>query len=86
MLTISTLRHDNLLSYYLKEARYVIVFYLTLFINFAFTQGIFPDNCKIARFAPVFKTGGKEETNNYRPIFILTCFSKIIKNLFMFKS
>jgi len=60
--------HDNLSSYYLKAARYIIASYLTIFINFAFSQGIFPDNCKIARIAPIFKTGAKEETNKYRPI------------------
>jgi len=73
--------HDNLTSYYLKAARYVIASYLTLFINFAFTQGIFPYNCKIARVTPKFKTEVKEETNNYRLTSILTCFSKIIEKL-----
>jgi len=39
------LGHDNLPSYYLKAARYVIASYLTLFINFA--DLLFENNLKI---------------------------------------
>ena len=46
-----------------------------------FTEGIFPRSCKIARVAPIFKSGAKDEASNYRPISILTCFSKIIGKL-----
>ena len=46
-----------------------------------FTEEIFPRSCKIARIAPIFKSGAKGEANNYRPISILTCFSKIIEKL-----
>ena len=44
-----------------------------------FTQGLFPDNCKIARVTPILKSGAKDDVNNYCPISILTCFSKIIE-------
>ena len=46
-----------------------------------FSEGYFPSSCKIARITPIFKNGAKDETNNYRPISILTCFSKIIEKL-----
>ena len=46
-----------------------------------FTEGIFPSNCKVARVVPVYKTGAKDDMNNYRPISILTCFSKIIEKI-----
>ena len=36
---------------------------------------------KIARITPIYKSGAKEEINNYRPISILTCFSKIIEKI-----
>ena len=69
--------HMNILPFFLKAARHVIAPYLSWFLNFAFTKGIFPGNCKIARITPIYKSGAKEEMNNYRPISILTCFSKI---------
>ena len=55
--------------------------YLSLFLNFVFTEGIFSRNCKIARITSVCKSGAKEEMNNYRPISILTCFSRIIEKI-----
>ena len=40
---------------------------------------IFPDPLKIAKVTPVFKTGYLKEISNYRPISVLTCFSKILE-------
>ena len=73
--------HDNILPFFLKAARHVIAPYLSLLLNFVFTGGIFPRNCKIARITPIYKSGAKEEMNNYRSISILTCFSKIIEKI-----
>ena len=51
------------------------------FISQLCTEGIFYPNCKIARITPIYKRGAKEEMNSYRPISILTCFSKIIDKI-----
>ena len=59
----------------------VIAPYLSLFLNSVFTERTFPRNCKIARITPIYKSGAKEEINNYHPISILTCFSKIIEKI-----
>ena len=48
---------------------------------FIFNNGFFPNNCKIAKIAPIYKNGSKEEINNYRTISILTCFSKVIEKM-----
>ena len=37
---------------------------------------------KIAKVIPVFKSGDKSQFNNYRPISVLSQFSKILENLF----
>ena len=73
--------HDNIQPFFIKVARFVIAPYFNLFLNFVFTEGIFPSNCKVARAIPVYKTGAKDDMNNYRPISILTCFSKIIQKI-----
>ena len=44
-------------------------------------DGIFPDNLKIAKIIPVFKAGDSYSVTNYRPISILTIFSKIFEKV-----
>ena len=46
-------------------------------INNSISSGIFPDKLKEARVLPIFKSGIKEEAENYRPISILPTISKI---------
>ena len=53
-------------------------------IKLAFNNGTFPDNGKIAKIVPIYKSGKKKPTN-FRPISILTCFSKIFKKLKKYK-
>ena len=42
-------------------------------------EGIFPDNLKTAKVTPIFKAGDENDFGNYRPIPVLSCFSKILK-------
>ena len=42
---------------------------------------IFPDPLKIAKVTPVFKIGDFKEISNYRTIFVLPCFSKILERI-----
>ena len=49
--------------------------------NLSLSTGIFPDKLKIARVTPVFKSGDKCELSNYRPISVLSCFSKILEKI-----
>ena len=69
--------HDKISFFSLTAAKDVVTPHLTLFIEYMFTEGIFPRSYKIARIAPIFNSGAKDEASNYRPISILTCFSKI---------
>ena len=48
-------------------------------INHSIRNGIFPDSLKTARVIPLFKSGLKEDPNNYRPISILPTISKIFE-------
>ena len=50
-------------------------------INLSLMQGRVPDKLKIARVVPVYKDGDRTEVSNYRPISILTCFSKVYERI-----
>ena len=49
--------------------------------NSAMMDGIFPDNLKVAKITPVFKAGDSYSVTTYRPISILTIFSKIFEKV-----
>ena len=73
--------HDLIPPYFLRIASPVVTPFLHLFVQFSFTNGIFPKNCTIAKINPIFKKGDRQSPTNYRPISILTCFSKIFEKL-----
>ena len=50
-------------------------------MNYSFAFGIFPVILKLAKVVPVFKSGNKRVATNYRPIFLLSSFSKIFEKL-----
>ena len=50
--------------------------------NLSFSSGVFPDRMKTAKVIPIFKNGKKTDFTNYRPISILSQFSKILEKLF----
>ena len=49
--------------------------------NLSLEKGIFPDELKIATVTPIYKTGDENDFGNYRPIFFLPCFSKMLKRI-----
>ena len=73
--------HDNIPAYFLRVASIILAPYLFVLLEFAFKNGIFPKTCTIAKVIPLHKNGNKNDPNNYRPISILTCFSKIFEKL-----
>ena len=73
--------YDEIPSFFLKTAANVIAPYLALLIDFMFTNGVFPDSLKIAKVVPIYKSGLKSQVQNYRPIALLSPFSKVIEKL-----
>ena len=49
--------------------------------NSCMNAGIYPDELKIARVIPLFKSGNKNDLSNYRPISLLPVISKIFEKL-----
>ena len=50
-------------------------------VTASFQEGVFPQQLKLARVVPVFKSGSKCDESNYRPISLLHAFSKIFEKL-----
>ena len=50
---------------------------ITKIFNICISQGIFPEKLKAAEIRPIYKNGDKCQTNNHRPISILSPFSKL---------
>ena len=54
---------------------------LTNLINKSFLEGFFPEKLKIAKVIALHKGGSKTDVANYRPISLLTSFSKVFEKL-----
>ena len=52
-----------------------------IFINDSFSCGTFPDLMKLAKVIPLYKKNSPEFASNYRPISLLSVFSKITEKL-----
>ena len=65
----------------LKSLSSLISSPLSQIINESFQSGIFPDKMKFAKVIPLFKRGCPLTTSNYRPISLLSVFSKITEKV-----
>ncbi len=65
----------------IANSNYSFTTALAKVINTSFEQGIFPQSLKTARVIPVHKEGSKMDVTNYRPISLLSSFSKIYEKL-----
>ena len=54
---------------------------LLYIFNLSLLNGIFFDELNIAQITPIFKDGDNEELGNYRPISVLSCFSKVLERV-----
>ena len=49
--------------------------------NLTFQSGLIPESLKIALVTPIYKANENFLFENYRPISVLTCFSKLLERL-----
>ena len=54
---------------------------LTHLINQSISQGLFPEEMKLAKILPIYKSEDEQLVNNYRPISILPFFSKLFEKI-----
>jgi len=73
--------YDNVSLDLFKDCIYLIFCPLTHLINLSIISGVVPDQLKIARVIPLFKSGDKSTFTNYRPVSVLPVFSKILERV-----
>ena len=67
--------------YLLKIISEYIAVPLCDIVNESFSSGIFPDMMKLTKVMPLYKKNSPEVPSNYRPISLLSVFSKIVEKL-----
>ena len=70
---------DNLPPCLLKDAAHTISAPLTHLINLSLQTGLFPNDWKLAKIVPIYKSGSHSNFDNYGPISVLPVLSKIIE-------
>ena len=73
--------YDGLSVKVIRNVTNVISEPLSCIFGLAFVGGGIPDNLKTALITPVFEANKNNEFKNYRPISVLTCFSKLLEKL-----
>lgn len=69
---------DEIPGSLLTKCMHLISIPLAFLINKSLSSGIFPSKLKLAKVIPIYKHKGKKsDMNNYRPISLLSSFSKI---------
>ena len=64
----------------LKDAEPEIAKPIAYLINLTILTGIIPQEWKEFKVTPIFKSGEKDDVNNYRPISVLPLISKIMEH------
>lgn len=70
--------HYGISMFLLKHVKNILIYPLTKLINEVIKTGIFPDMLKVSKVFPIHK-GGDFSENNFRPISMVPCLSKIIE-------
>ena len=50
-------------------------------VNLSIVKRVFPDDLKIAKVTPIYKTDNSSNISNYRPISVLPCSSKMVERI-----
>ena len=85
--TIKMLKKKKTSDMYGVSVFFISKFALTLsrplrhIFSLSLSQGVVPQQLKIAKVIPIFKTGSKDSMDNYRPISLLPTFSKILEKI-----
>ena len=73
--------HDNVGNYIIKKVGKEIVKPLTNIFILSLSTGVVPDKLKTVKVIPIYKKADSGMFSNYRPVSLLSCFSKILERL-----
>ena len=73
--------HTGISTNFVKQTIPVLLNPLLHIFTLSFKTGIAPSQFKIAKVIPIFKSGDKSSMDNYRPISLLSTFSKILEKI-----
>ena len=72
---------DGIASFYIKIALPQMSGSLCDLFNLSLFSGKFPTDWKIARVAPIYKSGARDDCSNYRPISVLPVLSRAFEKV-----
>ena len=72
---------DKISNRILKKAAPIIYRSLTDIFNLFISSSVFPSEWKMAKVAPIFKSGDREDVNNYSPISVLPTIARVFQRL-----
>lgn len=72
---------DNITTKALKVMSYHIGNALTHIFNLCIEKSVWPETLKTAVIIPIYKSGSKMETSNYRPISLISNLAKILEKI-----
>ena len=73
--------HDGFDNFITKKIMSCIIEPFTYICNLSLRTGVFPNKMKLAKIIPIFKKGDPLLISNYRPISLLSTFSKILEKI-----
>jgi len=78
-----SLDHNGISMFFIKKVVNSVISPLHHCIQVSLQQGVFPSQLKIAKVVPIFKSGEPTLMDNYRPISLLSNFSKIYEKVML---
>lgn len=77
----SSTGYDGICTKVIKEVSHIIAPLISHIVNLCIEHGSFPDKLKIAVVKPLYKKDDKQNMSNYRPVALISVFSKVIEKV-----